>query len=164
MIKYISTLYLLPQVLLACHRAIAALQQFQCWQQFRLRVSSNMTCRVWSLLVPVTTGEGCALHLQCSEADGDPQHSQHPLGWAGHHRPLSRLALQSQPYRACLPVYVLLLLVLFWFLNHCAGESIWALENCSSAEDEKERPYAAATVRGYVYPGGLGTLERLWMT
>jgi len=90
--------------------------------------------------------------------------ASNPWAELGHQRPFSRLALQSQPYRACLVYVVLLHFVFFCFVNHCAGESISTLENCSSAGAKKEQPYTAGTVRGYVYPGGLGTLKGLWMT
>lgn len=91
---------------LAGHGAISALQQFQCRQQFWLCVSSNVKCSVWCPLVPVTTGEGCTLHLQCSEAGGDPRHGQHPSGWPGAPKATQQVgfakpALQGLPTSLC---------------------------------------------------------------
>ena len=93
-----------------------ALQQFQRHQQlWWLCVSSHVKCRVRSPLVLVAAGEGCALHLRCSEAGGDPRHGQQPLGWAGAPKAIQQVgfaksALQSLPGLCCSFAFCFLLL------------------------------------------------------
>lgn len=68
----------------------------------------SVVCDPHKLLSPL----GRAVLCVCSAQRLVDMHGMGSIPWAelGHQRPFSRLALQSQPYRACLPVYVVLLL------------------------------------------------------
>lgn len=134
----------------------SALQQFRCWQLLWFCVSSNVKYRVWSLIVSVTTGEGCAVYLQWSEADGNPWDGQHPLGWAGPPQAIqqvsfAKLVLQGLPPNLYCPFdFILIFKPLCWreYLNTRKSFFDWSHR----------------IVRGYAYADILGTLKGLGIT